>query len=267
VISGPGKRLPALLLVALAAVVSACALAPAAGARMVHYAGQAVKVPAGYEVVRVKPGSTTCTRLDRRAVYLGAPSKAQRCPAGPILGRHRAIVVTAGGKRPTQSLLRAAPFAGASHRAAQPGVAQAGKARSLIRRAANGAAHASKAPARATASVGGSVFTGLGFDACSAPSTKAMAAWAESPFRGVGVYIGGENSACSQPNLSASWVSAQTTAGWHLIPTYVGLQAPTSACSSCAKLTPAGATTQGMAAAEDAVSAASAIGIGSGSPI
>ena len=37
--------------------------------------------------------------------------------------------------------------------------------------------------------------------------------------------------ACSQPNLTASWVAAQTEAGWHLIPTYVGLQAPTSACS------------------------------------
>jgi hypothetical protein len=186
----------------------------------------------------VKPGSATCTRLDRRVVYLGPPSKQQRCPAGPILGRRRAIVVAPHHKRAiAQSLARPAT------------------------------AHASKAPAVATASVGGSVFTGLGFDACSAPSTKAMAAWAESPFRGVGIYIGGENSACSQPNLSASWVSAQTTAGWHLIPTYVGLQAPTSACSSCAKLTTAGASTQGMAAAEDAVSAAAAIGIGAGSPI
>jgi hypothetical protein len=238
VIYGPGKRLPALLLVALAAIVSACALAPAAGARTVHYAGQAVKVPAGYEVIRVKPDSRTCTRLDRRVVYLGPPSKEQRCPAGPILGRRRAIVVAPHHKRAiAQSLARPST------------------------------AHASRAPAVATASVGGSVFTGLGFDACSAPSTKAMAAWAESPFRGVGIYIGGENSACSQPNLSASWVSAQTTAGWHLIPTYVGLQAPTSACSSCAKLTTAGAGTQGMAAAEDAVSAAAAIGIGAGSPI
>ena len=119
----------------------------------------------------------------------------------------------------------------------------------------------------ATGSVGGSVFTGLGFDTCSAPSTKAMAAWAESPFRGVGIYIGGENSACSQPNLSASWVSAQTTAGWHLIPTYVGLQATTSSCGSCAKMTTAAAATQGMAAAEDAVTEAGAIGIGTGSPI
>lgn len=245
-ISGPGKRLSALLLVALATIVSAWALAPAAGARTVHYAGQAVKVPAGYKVIRVEPGSHTCTRLDRRVVYLGAPSKEQRCPAGPLLGKHRAIVVAPNGERASaRSLLRAHPFA-----APRPG-----------------AATASKAPALATASVGGAVFTGLGFDACSAPSTKAMAAWAESPFRGVGIYIGGENSACSQPNLSASWVSAQTTAGWHLIPTYVGLQAPTSACSSCAKLTSTAAITQGTAAAEDAVTQASTIGIGPGSPI
>ena len=94
-----------------------------------------------------------------------------------------------------------------------------------------------------------------------------MAAWAESPFRGVGIYIGGENSACSQPNLSPSWVSAQTTAGWHLIPTYVGLQATTSSCSSCAKMTTVAAATQGTAAAEDAVTEAAAIGIGAGSPI
>jgi hypothetical protein len=248
---GPGKRLPArllfgaaLLLVALAAAVgSATAAAP--GARTVHYAGRAVHVPAGFAVVRVAPHSRTCVRLDRRVVYLGAPSRQQSCPAGPLLGRHRAIVVTPSGRRAAPgSLVRARPAPGAAHASA---------------------AHASKAPA--TASVGGSVFTGLGFDTCSAPSTKAMAAWAESPYRGVGIYIGGENSACSQPNLSASWVSAQTTAGWHLIPTYVGLQAPTSSCSSCAKLTTAGASSQGSAAAEDAVTEAAAIGIGTGSPI
>lgn len=257
---GPGKRLPArlllgaaLLLVALASAVGSAAAATdaasASGGRTVHYAGHAVRVPAGFEVVRVAPHSRTCVRLDRRVVYLGGPSRQQRCPAGPILGRHRAIVVTANGRRAaSRSLVRPRPAPGAARASTAPR-----------------AAHASKAPA--TASVGGSVFTGLGFDTCSAPSTRAMAAWAESPFRGVGIYIGGENSACSQPNLSASWVSAQTTAGWHLIPTYVGLQAPTSSCSSCAKLTSAAASSQGMAAAEDAVSAAAAIGIGAGSPI
>jgi hypothetical protein len=240
VISGPGIRLRArfligafLLLAAFAATLGA-GRAAAAGGHSVHFEGRAVHVPQGYKVVRVGAHSKTCVRLDRRVVYLGGPSAEQRCPAGPILGKRRAIVVDSTQARP------------------------------------RAAAHASAVQARgpvATASVTGSVFTGLGFDTCSAPSSSAMAAWAASPFRGVGIYIGGENSACSQPNLSSSWVSAQTTAGWHLIPTYVGLQAPTSSCSSCAKLTTIAAATQGAAAAEDAVTEATAIGIGTGSPI
>jgi hypothetical protein len=247
-----GKRLPArvllgtfLLLAAFAAAVGATradAGAPAA-ARTVHFGGRVVHVPAGFKVVRVAPGSKTCERLDRRVVYLGAPSKEQSCPAGAILGKRRAIVVAPHRKRPARPSLTRPRAAHAS------------------------AAHASRAAGIATASVGGSVFTGLGFDTCSAPSSKAMAAWAESPFRGVGVYIGGENSACSQPNLSASWVSAQTTAGWHIIPTYVGLQATTSSCSSCAKMTTVAAGTQGTAAAEDAAAEAITLGIGAGSPI
>ena len=94
-----------------------------------------------------------------------------------------------------------------------------------------------------------------------------MSAWKESPYRAVGVYIGGANRACSQPNLTPEWVAAQTAAGWHLIPTYVGLQAPTSACSSCAKLSASQATAQGVAAAVDAVEEANAVAMGPGSPI
>ena len=110
-------------------------------------------------------------------------------------------------------------------------------------------------------------FTGLGFDACTAPSRGAMSAWGSSPYRGIGVYIGGLNRGCSQPNLTSSWVREQVAAGWHLIPTYVGLQSPTSSCSSCAKLSPGSAAAQGTAAASDAVEDAQAIGIGPGSPI
>ncbi|MFT3864728.1 MAG: DUF1906 domain-containing protein [Solirubrobacterales bacterium] len=244
-IPGHGKAPPARLLPgALALLIALVAMfggarAEAAGGRTVHFGGRAVHVPAGYKVIRVAPGSTTCERLDRRVVYLGAASTEQRCPAGAILGKRRAIVVRSAAQR------------------------AASKARARARAAT---AHASKATT-ATASINGTVFTGLGFDTCATPSTKAMAAWAESPFRGIGIYIGGENSACSQPNLSASWVSAETTAGWHLIPTYVGLQATTSSCSSCAKMTTAAAGIQGTAAAEDAVTEASAIGIGTGSPI
>ena len=53
------------------------------------------------------------------------------------------------------------------------------------------------------------VFSGFAFDACAAPSTNALTAWAASPYRAVGIYIGGTNRACKQPNLTASWV--QTT--------------------------------------------------------
>jgi hypothetical protein len=248
----PGLPGALTLLLAVAAVVALAlpAFAAAAPARQsiqgpaapstVHFDGRAVEVPAGFEVVRLAQAPRTCVRLDRRVVYLGAPSPEQSCPAAAIVGRKRAIVV-----EPTSS----SPLAGAS----------------LAAPAARPSARASRATAHSSAS--GATFTGLGFDTCSAPSTKAMAAWAESPFRGVGVYIGGENSACSQPNLTATWVSAQIAAGWHLIPTYVGLQAPTSSCSSCARLSAGQAVAQGTAAAEDAVAEAAAIAIGPGSPI
>ena len=120
------------------------------------------------------------------------------------------------------------------------------------------------APARLSVA---SDFTGLGFDACTTPSSRTMSAWATSPYRALGVYIGGANRACAQPNLTASWVGEQVGAGWRLIPTYVGLQAPTSSCTSCAKLSTALATPQGEAAARDAVARAQSAGIGPGSPI
>jgi Domain of unknown function (DUF1906) len=109
----------------------------------------------------------------------------------------------------------------------------------------------------------------LGFDACATPSQRAMNAWASSPYRVIGVYVGGANRACSQPNLTTEWVTAQISAGWRLIPTYVGLQAPTSSCGSCAKLSAnaSKATAQGTAAAEGAVADAEAVGIGAGNPV
>lgn len=130
------------------------------------------------------------------------------------------------------------------------------------------AARASTSAAGPTVSLAaGGDYTGLGFDACTAPSSRTMSAWESSPYRAIGVYIGGLNRGCSQPNLTSGWVGEQVAAGWHLIPTYVGLQAPTSSCSSCAKLSAGAATSQGAAAAADAVERARAVGIGPGSPI
>jgi Rv2525c-like, glycoside hydrolase-like domain len=210
-------------------------LSPAdASARTIHFQGHAVQAPPSWPVYRLARHPGMCVRLDRRAVYLGTPAADQRCPAEAAVGRRRAILVDPG----------AAAGRGAS-------------------------ASALPVPARpiATTSSSGSAFTGLGFDACSTPSTKAMASWGFSPYRAIGIYIGGANRACSQPNLTASWVGAETGAGWHLIPTYVGLQAPTSSCGSCAKLSSSQATAQGTAAAVDAVAQASVVAIGPGSPI
>src|SRR5215470_7062252 len=72
-----------------------------------------------------------------------------------------------------------------------------------------------------TSAVSPGTFTGLGFDACTAPSSATMSAWLASPYRAVGIYFGGVNRACAQPNLTATWVTEQLTAGWHLIPIYM----------------------------------------------
>lgn len=228
-----GRRGPAAALALLLAIACCLSAAAPAGAatRQLSFKGETVRVPGSWPVYRLAEHPGMCVRMDRRAVYLGTPAANQRCPAGVAVGRQRAILVDPAAERARSSALPARP--------------------------------------RASASAGGSIFTGLGFDACSAPSSKAMAAWADSPYRAIGVYIGGLNRACSQPNLTASWVSAQTAAGWHLIPTYVGRQAPTSACSSCALLSTSQTTaaTQGAEAAVDAVAQASAIAIGPGSPI
>ncbi|MFG3052993.1 glycoside hydrolase domain-containing protein, partial [Kitasatospora sp. NPDC048239] len=113
------------------------------------------------------------------------------------------------------------------------------------------------APAAAPALVPASAtnYTGKGFDACTAPSGAAMNAWmASSPYRAVGIYIGGAKRACAQPNLTASWVQQQQAAGWAFMPLYVGVQA--------AKIySPA---TEGANAAADAMSQAQALGLGPG---
>ncbi len=215
---------------AVAAVVAVLAVAATpAAARTVHFDGRDVQAPVGWPVYRLAERPHTCVRLDRRAVYLGRPGPRQRCPSHAA-GRKRAILVE--------------PTAG--------------------RTAAGASAVQAPAP---TAVAGGEIFRGLGFDACAAPSTRAMAAWGSSPYRAIGVYVGGVNRACAQPNLTTTWVGEQVAAGWRLIPTYVGLQAPTSSCSDCAKLSASKAGAQGTAAAVDAVLRAQGVGIGPGSPI
>jgi hypothetical protein len=111
--------------------------------------------------------------------------------------------------------------------------------------------------------------SGSGFDACTAPSTDAMSAWLQSPYRFVGVYIGGGNRACSQPNLTANWVNTVHSWGYGLIPTYVGFQAWCTSASGVDVMSGdlATAQSQGYGNAVDAAQRAANLGLGGGTPI
>ena len=113
------------------------------------------------------------------------------------------------------------------------------------------------------------IYTGAAFDACTAPPLSTMNAWLGSPYRAIGVYVGGENRSCAQPNLTARWVSDVTALGWSLIPIYFGRQAPCSDRTTATKISTntATATTQGTDAANDAIAQATALGMSPGSPL
>jgi hypothetical protein len=112
-----------------------------------------------------------------------------------------------------------------------------------------------------------SSFTGFAFDSCNAPSSSALGAWLGSPYRALGIYIGGANRACPSPLLTPDWAANAVATGWGLIPIYVGLQAPCASASGLAKISPSIAASQGTAAADDAAVDAGALGLGGGSPI
>ncbi len=261
--------------------LAACATANASPSlKRVSYHGYAIRVPAGWPVYRLAANSTVCVRFNRHAVYLGRPGNRQRCPA-VALGRTEAILV-APLSAPRNALPSGGSVAERTIRSRHLAVtATWNHDPAVVKRALGGrlppppprpvvirATRMPLARAASRAHATGTVYNGLGFDACSAPSTSAMTAWGASPYRALGVYIGGTNMACSQPNLTSTWVAQEWAAGWHLIPTYVGLQAPSNSCGCQAMSTStATASSQGTAAAEDAVVHAQAIGIGAGNPI
>jgi hypothetical protein len=94
-----------------------------------------------------------------------------------------------------------------------------------------------------------------------------MRRWLGSPYRSVGIYIGGINRACAQASLTAGWIRTIQAQGWHYFPLYVGLQASCVAGLGDATIKAASAAAEGRAAADDAVTQAAGLGIGSGTPI
>ena len=262
----------------------ACSTAAAAHppSQVVAYRGARIVVPASWPVYNLKSGPTTCVRFNRHAVYLGTPGPSQRCPAHAV-GRTEALLLSplrAGAARGGAAgpvlggrgsgiavRTRGTVIITATWHRHPAQIERALRVRKLrVTRSGAGLAAPRRAHAASVIAHAASLYTGLGIDVCSTPSSSALSAWGSSPYRAVGAYLGGANMACSQPNLTASWVNSETAAGWHLIPTYVGLQAPGNSCG-CASITPSNASAQGSAAATDAVSRARAVAIGPGSPI
>jgi hypothetical protein len=105
-------------------------------------------------------------------------------------------------------------------------------------------------------------YVGQGFDTCEIPSlTRMQTWWNSSPYSAVNLYIGGISRACSNPLLSASYLSQLNAQGWRLIPTWVGLQASCSAYSHKMDSNPAVSYTQGVAEADAAIAAAQSLGL------
>ncbi|MFJ8437953.1 glycoside hydrolase domain-containing protein, partial [Kitasatospora griseola] len=247
--------------------VPAFAAGPGKGAtKNVDYLGRTFTIPADWPVIDLADAPRTCVRFDQHALYLGAPGADQDCPSH-LIGRTEALLVQPAAGEPAGTTVNGT---GQEIDAADGTVritAAYGTDQALVTGILNSAAIPAKAPAKAatlgaralTASAVPATatnWTGKGFDACAAPSSSLMAGWmADSPYRAVGIYIGGSQRGCAQPNLTAGWVSQQAAAGWHFMPLYVGVQA--SGISSPAS--------QGAAAADDAINSAVNLGLSPGS--
>jgi hypothetical protein len=110
-------------------------------------------------------------------------------------------------------------------------------------------------------------FTGHGFDACTAPSQESMTAWLASPYRAIGIYLGGSNRACADGNLTPPWVNSVRAMGWNLLPLWVGRQAPCVSQKGLELIGAGSAGSQGKAAADNAAERAAYFGLEAGSPI
>lgn len=119
-------------------------------------------------------------------------------------------------------------------------------------------------PADASAEIS----TKRGFDKCAAGTlTELQTWWDSSPFWDVNAYIGGVNRGCNswnQSTITSGWVTQVLNQGWKLIPTWVGLQAP-SGCSAPSyyrmSSNPGTAASEAYSEANNAADAATTLGL------
>lgn len=266
--------------------------APSSGAR-VRAAGVELELPTGWTVVDLDADPTACLRLDRNVVYLGTPGPTSDCPA-TVIGRtetahvqalppelpYGTVTLVPGAEvRLTAEQLLAGEVVGRVEGSAalvtatfatEPDVARALLESITVLDPAPSSARMQPQALAAAAPPGlHPSFTwhhGLGFDACTAPALSSMRAWLSSPYRAVGIYIGGASRSCAQPNLTASWAREVAALGWKAQPIYIGLQAPCSTTRS-QRFSYGSEWQQGRDAALDAIARAQALGIGAGSDL
>jgi Domain of unknown function (DUF1906) len=241
-----------------------------AGAILVQGASPAAQLP---------PGTV---RLPARAAALGARAALPAGSAAVGGGSHlprvsvpgAGVLVTAtygSDAGQVRGILASAKITARVRTAASgaPAAASANAAAGLVGRAsaAHSAAQGGTSAAAAAAALTDIRGSGLGFDACTAPSVQNMAAWLASPYRTIGTYLGGDNWACDYGNFTADWVQQVAAMGWRFIPIWVGPQAPCTGITGAVTIDPADATAQGQSEAASAVATAQSFGYGSGTPI
>ncbi|HEX6686029.1 MAG TPA: glycoside hydrolase domain-containing protein [Candidatus Limnocylindrales bacterium] len=283
---------------ALVAVVAASYAVPAPETRSVDFQGYRIAVPGDWQVVDLAAEPGACVRFDRPTVYVGHPGDQSSCPAG-LTGRTAGVVLEPIDATTAERITDATTLVPAGRAVAETLVPQDGsfqvavqgagvlvttahttgteatirrilasatiskdaKPAAALRKTAGAAALAAAGPQPGT-------FAGRGFDTCAAPSQSTMNTWRNSsPYRAVGIYISGSSRSCSQPNLTATWVTNQTNNGWRLIPIELDYQAPCGTRTPKMSSNPATARNQGASRATAAVNAAKALGIGPGSAI
>jgi hypothetical protein len=118
------------------------------------------------------------------------------------------------------------------------------------------------APAYALSGGSGAGISMHGFDTCQDPSVAAARAWwTNTPWSWIGLYIGGSEMACSQPNLSASYLNTLHSIGWRFNFIWVGPQAPCSGFGVTFSSNTTTAYSQGKAEARAARSKLISLGI------
>ncbi len=256
--------------------------------RKIEFSGITIEVPVGWPVEDLEIRRGVCPQLTAHVIYLGTASDDASCPARLVgvsdtlqlipLNPGRARLARSGNSTlPVEnqaaheitamlphSNVEAVLTFGSSDRIPLGLLAKWGMTRARTQSFAEPAGLKSRGE-YSPPTLSPSTYIGLGFDTCGAPSFRTLRAWRASPFRSVGIYIGGAERGCAQPNLTPSLLVRAHRLGWNFVPTYVGLQAPCTDFQG--RIDPGRAPQEGVAAAEDAIIDAQRLGLGVGNPI